>query len=108
MRLEDLVLASNSVQKLILQDLPLKTAYALMQLANEINPYLKFFSQEMVKSAPDSEERAELMDFQAEIPHEGFSRIKISLSAPLKLSAADIKFLEPFIEFCPEGQHEDY
>ena len=98
MKLYDIALASKPLQKLIGQDLPLRQAYALAILATKLNPSLEFYGNQLMSGRP----LEELNELEAELPE--FKRIKLPLDLDLRLSAGDIKCLEPFVEF--EGVDE--
>ena len=98
MKLYDIALASKPLQKLIGQDLPLRQAYALAILATKLNPTLEFYGNQLMSGRT----QAELNELEAELPE--FKRIKLPLDLDLRLSAGDIKCLEPFVEF--EGVDE--
>lgn len=98
MKLYDIALASKPLQKLIEQDLPLRQAYALAILATKLNPSLEFYGSQLMSGRPQEE----LNELEAELPE--FERIKLPLDLDIRLSAGDIKCLEPFVEF--EGADE--
>lgn len=98
MKLYDIALASKPLQKLIGQDLPLRQAYALAILATKLNPSLEFYGNQLMSGRPQEE----LNELEAELPE--FKRIKLPIDLDLRLSAGDIKCLEPFVEF--EGVEE--
>lgn len=98
MKLYDIALASKPLQKLIGQDLPLRQAYALAILATKLNPSLEFYGNQLMSGRT----QAELNELEAELPE--FKRIKLPIDLDLRLSAGDIKCLEPFVEF--EGVDE--
>lgn len=98
MKLYDIALASKPLQKLIGQDLPLRQAYALAILATKLNPTLEFYGNQLMSGRPQEE----LNELEAELPE--FKRIKLPIDLDLRLSAGDIKCLEPFVEF--EGGDE--
>ena len=98
MKLYDIALASKPLQKLIGQDLPLRQAYALAVLATKLNPSLEFYGSQLMSGWP----QAELNELEADLPE--FERIKMPLDLDIRLSAGDIKCLEPFVEF--EGVDE--
>lgn len=98
MKLYDIALASKPLQKLIGQDLPLRQAYALAILATKLNPTLEFYGSQLMSGRP----QAELNELEADLPK--FKRIKLPIDLDLRLSAGDIKCLEPFVEF--EGADE--
>lgn len=98
MRLYDIVLAAQPLQKLVNQDLPLRQAYKVAMLATRVNPHLEFYGAELAKG---KDEQAlndfDVPDFDAAEP------IALDLSLDLQLSAADIKRLEPFVTFTDGG-----
>ena len=98
MKLYDIALASKPLQKLIGQDLPLRQAYALAILATKLNPTLEFYGNQLMSGRPQEE----LNELEAELPE--FKRRKLPIDLDLRLSAGDIKCLEPFVEF--EGVDE--
>lgn len=98
MKLYDVALASKPLQKLIGQDLPLRQAYALAILATKLNPSLEFYGNQLMSGRP----QAKLNELEADLPE--FERIKLPLDLDIRLSAGDIKCLEPFVEF--EGADE--
>lgn len=104
MQLEVLVHAAPSLQKLISQDLPIRSAWQLKKLVDICNPMLEFYSQEIQKiilkdDAGTLQRELELLD----VPElDNIPIIELSLDTSLKLSAADIKVLEPFIAFMGE------
>lgn len=93
MKLYDIALASKPLQKLIEQDLPLRQAYALAILATKLNPSLEFYGSQLMSGRPQTE----LNELEADLPE--FERIKLPLDLDIRLSAGDIKCLEPFVEF---------
>lgn len=99
MKLIDLVNARDSLQKLIQQDLPLKTAYKLMQITEECNKHLFFYGNELAKiNVENNPERLEELE-NLEIADTSWERPKISADCNLSLSAADIKLLMPLVDF---------
>ena len=98
MKLYDIALASKPLQKLIGQDLPLRQAYALAILATKLNPSLEFYGNQLMSGRS----QVELNELEADLPE--FERIKLPLDLDIRLSAGDIKCLEPFVEF--EGVDE--
>ena len=99
MKLIDIVSARGSLQKLIAQDLPLRTAFAVVELVEKCNQHLRFFSQERQKlgALPDEAKLAELENF--DIPNLDGLPLEIFADESLRLSAADVKALEPFVRF---------
>ncbi len=98
MRLYDIVLAAQPLQKLVNQDLPLREAYKVAMLATRVNPHLEFYGAELAKGKFEDElNDFDVPDFDTAQP------IELSLALDLKLSAADIKRLEPFVTFTDGG-----
>lgn len=99
MKLIDLINAKDSLQKLVQQDLPLRTAYELMQLTDECNRHLLFYGNELTKFKPekDPERLVELENMEIDTGRS--EKITISLDGDLKLSATDVKMLMPLVEF---------
>lgn len=98
MRLYDIVLAAQPLQKLVNQDLPLREAYKVAMLATRVNPHLEFYGAELAKGKFEDElNDFDVSDFDTVQP------IQLSLSLDLKLSAADIKRLEFFVTFTDGG-----
>lgn len=98
MRLYDIVLAAQPLQKLVNQDLPLREAYKVAMLATRVNPHLEFYGDELAKGKLEDElNEFDVSDFDTVEP------VELSLGFDLKLSAADIKRLEPFVTFTDGG-----
>lgn len=100
MKLIDIVNARGALQKLAAQDLPLKTALAVVRTVEAANSYLGFYGGEIAKFNPE-EEPARLMDLN-EMEIDDFQPERIAISTEMDgilLSASDVKRLEPFVEF---------
>lgn len=100
MKLIEIVNARGALQKLVVQDLPLRTAFRVVEVVEKCNRHLHFFSQERQKlgAIPDEEKLAELENFEiSDIDSE--TPIEILADDSLRLSAGDIKALEPFVRF---------
>lgn len=102
MQLIKIVNARHALQKLIAQDLPLRVAYRLMKLTDACNFHLEFYGQERMKLGehPDPDRLQELDEMEVTDLKE--TKLRIQITNDLKLSAADIKALEPFIVFYEE------
>lgn len=98
MKLFEVINAAPGLQKLILQDLPLKTAYEVMKLTERVNPLLNFFGNEEIKARGDEKIMAELRDLEVD-GFEDFFRIPISLDADIRLSPSDVRNLSIFCDF---------
>lgn len=99
MKLIELVQASPALQKLIRQDLPLPTAYAVMKMVDKYNVDLSFYGMELVKADGDQEKISALqeMDVQTDL-----ERIRIRMDENIVLSPTDVKYLQPIIDFYKE------
>lgn len=103
MKLYEIVIAQPAIQKLILQDLPLRKAWELAQLINAINPQLEFYTAERMKLEPlKSAESVKKLDqlHELDFPElDSVGVVTLPLDADLKLSAADLKRMERFVRF---------
>ena len=99
MKLINIVNARMALQKLVAQDLPLRTAFEVVDLVEKCNRHLGFFSQMRQKlgALPDETKLAELENF--DVPDLDGLPIEIRADDSLRLSAADVKALEPFVRF---------
>lgn len=93
MKLYDIAIAAKPLQKLIEQDLPLREAYQLAILATKLNPSLEFYGNQLMSGR----EQTELNNLDADIPE--LPRVTLPLDLDIRLSAGDIKCLEPFVTF---------
>lgn len=100
MQLITIVNAQPALQQLVLQPLPIRQAWELLQLVERCNIHLRFYGEQLQRLGPEPDpekltelQTLELPDFDAMV------RIPISLGDDLRLSAADIKSLAPFLEF---------
>lgn len=99
MKLSEIVTAAPALQKLIMQDVPIRLAYALAQLINKCNPQLDFYGREIVKIGnEENDRRQELLNLELE-EFDKHDPIVIPLGINISLSAADIKCLEPLVIF---------
>lgn len=99
MKLIELVNARTALGKLVSQDLPIRTAYALVKLIDECNSHLTFYGNERGKfDAKENPERLDELN-NMEIDVKQAERICISLDGDLKLSPGDVKMLMPLIDF---------
>ena len=99
MKLIDIVNARMALQKLTEQDLPLRTAFEIVALVERCNRHLAFFShiRQKLGALPDEAKLAELENF--EVTDLGELPIEILAEESLRLSASDVKALEPFVKF---------
>lgn len=98
MKLSEIVDASPGLQKLILQDLPLRAALDIMRLTERVNPFLRFFGEEEIKAGGAAERMAELRELAID-DFDDFQRIPLTVSDGIKLSPSDVKHLTHFIDF---------
>lgn len=100
MKLIQIVTARGALQKLIVQDLPLRTAYQVVELVEKCNRHLSFYSQMRQKlgAMPDEKKLSELNNFEI-LDLDDSTPIEIHADDSLRLSAADIIDLEPFVRF---------
>lgn len=92
MRMYDIAVASQPLQKLIEQDLPLRKAYELAMLVTKLNPLLSFYGAQLMQGR----DQAELNSLEIDLD---VRRVELTLDTDVKLSAGDIKCLEPFVLF---------
>lgn len=102
MTLYDVLNAKSGFQKLVTQNLPVRTAYKLSRMVRRINEELEFYHQREAEikakheyRVPDAE-RAELLNLEIDWTED---KIEIPLDADIHLSCADVDALTPFIEF---------
>lgn len=96
MQLCEIVTAAPALQKLILQELPLPTAWRLSKLIGLCNPALDFYGIQRMK-CHDQNEVEKLMEM--DIDMDGFEPVAIAMDDSIRLSAADVKTLEPFVQW---------
>lgn len=98
MKLIEIVNARDALQKLVAQDLPIRTAYELMKLTDACNRHLSFYGAEIAKFDPekDTNRLMELDSMEIDIEAE---KVAVSMGWDLKLSAGDIKMLMPLVDF---------
>lgn len=103
MKLITIVNARLALQKLVEQPLPLRTAWKVMQLTERCNIHLQFYGDRLQRLGPEPEmekvrdlREMEISDLDALV------RIPLALDSDIKLSASDMKNLEPFVEFKEE------
>lgn len=99
MLLKNIVIAAPSIQKLIDQDVPLRTAWQLSRLMDALNPALEFYGRELAKTAPERAEAAQEELLALDLPDVDPGILYLPLDLPVRLSAADIKRLGPFVRF---------
>ena len=100
MKLIELVNAAAGMQKLLAQDMPLKTAYQIAGMIGKFNTELRFFQTEALK-AKTEERLAELNNLEVET-FEDFRKIQLNLDDDIRLTPSDVNYLLPFFEFLEE------
>lgn len=93
MIVNDVLIAAPSLQKLSGQDLPLYAACAVADLIDLCNPVLDEYGKNIDAGYDEEAERRKDVDFSDRVP------IGMDPMLPVMLSAADVKRLEPFIDF---------
>ena len=102
MRYIHLLNAISGFQKLIGQDLPLRTAYRLSKMVRKINEELDFFKAKEAELKAKHEyqvpatEYNELLNLEIDWVE---PKLTIPLDDHITLSVADIEALTPFVEF---------
>lgn len=105
MTYEKLVGAIPAFQKLVMQELPLPTAYRLSKMVRKVNEELDFFRAESEKirakhENPNSPEMNRELDALLQWDVEWtFLPLCIDLDDKLRLSCSDVNALDGFIEF---------
>lgn len=97
MKLKDSVYARDPLQKLVMQDLPIKEAYSLKKTTDFINANINFFYERLAALGEDPDENRVNELYAFEVPD--LEKVEISMIDGLKLSASDVALLEPFITF---------
>ena len=100
MKLKDIVNARDGLQRLVVQEMPLPTAYAVLKLTDRCNLHLSFYGNERAKlgADPDPERLSELENMPVE-DFNDFEPIPIPITERIKLSPTAMKALEPFVMF---------
>ena len=93
--------STSAMNKLIKQDLTLKTAYQLSILVDKLNPQINFFNSRreilLNKKGPElDKEVEELLKMDVEID---IDRITVPLDENAKLTVLDLRALSAFVEF---------
>ena len=96
MEMRTLVQAAPGLQKLIWQELPIDKAFKLSQQIDHINRALEFYGREMAKN-PDAEKIEKLLSY--DVGFADLEPMRLSVALPLKLSAAEVKQVAPFVVF---------
>lgn len=100
----------SAFQKLIHQDLPLRTAYRLSKMVRRVNEELDFFKAKETELKAKHEYKVPVGEYNEllnlEIDWEE-TKITIPLDDNISLSVADIEALTPFIEFKEVGENAE-
>lgn len=106
-KIGNLIDAIPALRKLNSLDLPLRTSYKVFKLVEAVNAELAFFTEkrETIQKKADNRdaELHELVNQEEEIDSE---KVEIILTDDIRLSAADIGALMPFIDFKEDKSHE--
>lgn len=95
MKMKTIAEACAPLNKLIRMDMPIRLAYAVMQLATTLEPEWDFYRNQLViGKKPEEIDELEI--------DKHFECVKIPLSTNITLTACDIKALSPFVEFIEE------
>lgn len=98
----NLLSAVQGFQKLVGQDLPLRTGYKLSKMVRRVNEELDFYRQREaeLRAAHDGNipqsEYEELLNFEIDWNED---KIDIPLDSSIQLSCSDVDALESFINF---------
>ena len=102
MKAYNLVDAVPALQKLVREDLPLRTAYRLSKMVRKVNEELDFFRAKEAELKARHEYKVPAAEYEEllnlEIDWNG-DKIEIPLDTNIELSCADVEALEPFITF---------
>ena len=94
--------AAPGFQKLVRNDLPLRTSYKLSKMVRRVNEELDFFRAKEAELKAKHEYKVPVKEYEELLNLEidwNEERIEIPLDANIELSCADIEALEPFITF---------
>lgn len=98
----NLINAVPALQKLVREDLPLRTAYRLSKMVRKVNEELDFFKAKEVELKAKHEYKVPVQEYNELLNLEidwDEPTITIPLDNNISLSVADIEALTPFIEF---------
>ena len=102
MKAFNLVDAVPSFQKLIRQNLPLRTSYKLSKMVRRVNEELDFFRAKEAELKAKHEYKVPAKEYEELLNLEidwNEDKIEIPLDTNIEISCADIEALEPFITF---------
>lgn len=102
MKTYNLVEAVPALQKLVRENLPLRTAYRLFKTVRKVNEELDFFKAKEAELKAKHEYKVPVSEYNELLNLEidwDEPRITIPLDDNIAMSAADIEALTPFIEF---------
>lgn len=102
MKAYNLVEAVPALQKLVRENLPLRTAYRLSKMVRKVNEELDFFKAKEAELKAKHEYKVPVSEYNELLNLEidwNDPKIEIPLDADINLSCADIDALTPFIEF---------
>lgn len=102
MKAYNLVEAIPALQKLVRENLPLRTAYRLSKMVRKVNEELDFFKAKEAELKAKHEYKVPVSEYNELLNLEidwDEPKITIPLDDHISLSVADIEALTPFIEF---------
>ena len=102
MTLYNILAAKNGIQKLVGQDLPLKTAYRLSKIVRRVNEELDFFREKEAELKAKHEYKVPANEYEELLRLEidwDEPKVEIPLDENVSLSAADVEALDEFVEF---------
>lgn len=102
MKAYNLVDAVQALNKLVREDLPLRTAYRLSKMVRRVNEELDFFKAKETELKAKHEYKVPVSEYNELLNLEidwDEPKIEIPLDENISLSVADIEALTPFIEF---------
>lgn len=94
--------AAPGLQKLVTQNLTLRTAYKLFKLVERVNEELRFFALREAELKAKHEYKVPAKEYEELLNLEidwNEPTIEIPIDADINLSCADVDALTPFIEF---------
>lgn len=110
MKAYNLVEAVPALQKLVRENLPLRTAYRLSKMVRKVNEELDFFKAKEAELKAKHEYKVPVSEYNELLNLEidwNEPKITIPLDDNIALSVADIEALTPFIEFKEVGENAE-
>ena len=94
--------AAHGFQKLVRENLPLRTSYRLSKVVRRVNEELDFFRAKEAELKAKHEYKVPAKEYEELLNLEidwNEDKIEIPLDTNIELSCADVEALEPFITF---------